>query len=579
MPDRKRSRRGGGLSRHASLDTNASGMAESTISLGLSRFPEPPASIPESPIASSLGTPSPSQSAFSDYPPSTAPLRVNARRPLRAAHPPNTYTHFTDHVPSTIQSSNVSSISTGDLPPSSSSQISPFDWHDGASSIDVDAAEGRLLPTSFITSLLRENKPKPRRPNRVSYAASQASSGISEMTYPPVLSHAEAERYRAAQVSNPVRGLPPIPPQQGGRAPPSAYAPHGDRHERKTSTDSETLHSIQGYPFIVRSAPQTRGNPVTDGHNVGLPAGAPRPVASGSASQISSQISSTVDGDTILGGEKGYQHKLSTTYETGSEFEYKTYSNQFSPALPSTAGLHGQFFKENARHSRRESVHSAKSSAPTFRSRVSSLRRVFGKRKGKPLPPVPTIPDIPLAEEHAYRKLDELSPLPDLVNRAGALRELLENGHHPHQSVRSFHPHQSLRSFPGFNQPTASYGAYEPSTVKTEYSDNQFVATSYKSSRLQMSGTPSHQVAPANAPNRKKRRIYIIIAVIVIVVLAAVGIGVGISLGKKKPSSFNCPGNFTGSLCNLGTCLVLLCRDSANECTRCNVCLYLKRSM
>ena len=148
------------LSRHvsaASVDTNASAIAESTISLGLSRFPEPPPSIPSTPIRTNFNGTSPASSLRSFARPSAPPVV-----PLRNFRPQDKQSNLaTSSIPSSSSNPSFKATAPPFDPPQSSSDshiISASDWHDGASSIDVDATEDRLLPTSFITSLLQENQ-------------------------------------------------------------------------------------------------------------------------------------------------------------------------------------------------------------------------------------------------------------------------------------------------------------------------------------------------------------------------------------------------------------------------------------
>jgi hypothetical protein len=149
----------------ASVDTNASAIAESTISIGqLAKFPEPPPSLRNSPT----------NSTFSG---STGPRPQVLLHSRRLPHPRTAFVRSNpsfnqpEQLPAPIVTSKTSSHI-----------VSAHDWHDGASSIDVDNPNGHLLPntlsTSFITSLLQENKFK-----RASSATSVALSGISDNTY------------------------------------------------------------------------------------------------------------------------------------------------------------------------------------------------------------------------------------------------------------------------------------------------------------------------------------------------------------------------------------------------------------
>ncbi|KDR85092.1 hypothetical protein GALMADRAFT_218172 [Galerina marginata CBS 339.88] len=515
-----------------SLDTNASGIAESTISLGLSRFPEPPSSIPSTPLLSNFDSPSTNRTFVQPSQPPIAPLRRVAPQE-RPSNPPTSYTRFANPKPS-FQPLNRPPTQPGDPSQLPSNRVSPFDWHDGASSIDVDAAEDRLLPTSFITSLLQENKDL-RKNNRTSYA-SDAFSGISEMTYPPL--------------TNQSRTLP-TQRLQDTRAPPSSF-PQPVQSSNRMSGDSETLASFQGYPSIIGTASVSRGVRVPGISVVGV---APATLRSMSAS---SQISSTLDSDTLRSNDKSgydYQKKLSTAYETGDEqsVEYKTFNPAYSPALPSTAGTQRRFLRDSSPKDiqSRNSVHSSKSVSPSFISRISSLRRVLPWRTPKPLPPVPTIPNISLAVENAHKKAEETTPLPDLVSRAGALHDLLDKGHHPHQSFTTYHELPDSSGMP-------LYENYEAEARKLGYPDSGSQAMTFHSAQLHTTTQPQNRVrvVARGMGLTRKKWMCMLFSIILILGLVAIGAGVGVTVGRKKQPQLNCPGNFTGAGCSLdATCV------------------------
>jgi hypothetical protein len=257
-----------------------------------------------------------------------------------------------------------------------------------------------------------------------------------------------------------------------------------------------------------------------------------------------SQATSTHDSDTPRGMEKGYQRKLSTTYESSDELlvNYNSFNPDYSPALPSTAGTQRRFLRDSSRPdpNARDSMHSNKSAAPSFFSRISgisSIRRVFAWRKVKPLPPVPIIPNIPISVEVAHRKEEESTPLPDLVNRAGVLRDLLD---------RDQHPHHSFISQPGFPDCSAPYDDYEHRPRKVVFLGYPRPAPPR--------ALPSNGQAFifTNLVPRKSKKLCIAISFFIIAALAAVGAGVGTTVGKSKQRKFNCPANFTGTSCNLG---------------------------
>ncbi|KAF8974019.1 hypothetical protein BDZ97DRAFT_1648312 [Flammula alnicola] len=535
----------------ASIDTNASGIAESTISLGLSRFPEPPSSIPSTPPRSNSDSLPPNSTSFSATSIRSATELRKARLQERPSNPPVTSTRFANSGHS-FKPTNRSVGSTADTPqPSSSSRVlSPYDWHDGASSIDVDATEDRLLPTSFITSLLQENKDL-RKAKRASYA-SEAFSGISEMTYPPLVNRSGNDNMVSGDYSS--GRIPPYRRPQDYRSPPSAY-PQPTMADNRMSGDSETLHSVQGYPSFARTASPSKTVPTP-----GISVVGETPTTLHSNRSGSSQISSTQDSDTITSLTKGYQNKLSTTYETGDELtvDYKTFNPTYSPALPSTAGTQRRFLRDSSRQdATRNSLHSHQSAAPSFISRISgiSLRRIFTWRKVKPLPPVPMVPDMSLAVQNAHRKQEESAPLADLVNRAGVLRDLLDKGQHPHDSLNSYHV------LPGPDPPTLNE-AFEAEARKTKYSD--FPQITHLSPLHKEQSQSVHHLTSSNMDTRKRRRMWVGFAIVLIAALVAIGTGVGVTVGRKKQPQFNCSGNFTGSACNLDASCVCTSTSGCN---------------
>ncbi|PPQ85886.1 hypothetical protein CVT25_015828 [Psilocybe cyanescens] len=523
----------------ASLDTNASGIAESTISLGLSRFPEPPSSIPSTPLRTNFDSLSPSRTVFN--PASLPPIS-----PLRRAPPPPPRG---PSIPSSDPSPSFNSTpSQPPRPPAHSSQpsssnASALEWHDGASSIGLDAAEDRLLPTSFITSLLQENK-ELRKNKRTSYA-SDAFSGISEMTYPPVTSQSDSvnsfgNRYTSGKV---------LPNQRllDSRSPPPSSFPRPSKASTKSSNrqsdGSETLHSMQGYPSLARVAVVG-----------GVPGSAS---TTGPAPPYTKSASSQISSDSIGSIEKGYQNKLSTTYEVGDE-QIADYSRNNS--WPATGETQRRLLRDNAPKDppARDSVHSFKSMAPSFISKISgiSLRHVFPWRRVKPLPPVPLIPNISVAEANAHRKQEEAAPLPDLVNRAGVLHEMLDNGHRPYDSS-----HNSL--YQNLPDPASMpYEQYEAEARKLGLQEGPAQAQIFHSNP-----SSTNNGRRVNAPrfaSTKKKRMYLILSILLIVVLAAIGAGVGVSIGKKKQSHPSCSGDSVGAGCTLDATCVCTATSGCN---------------
>jgi len=533
----------------ASLDTNASGMAESTISLGLSRFPSPPSSIPSTPLRSNFDTPSPSRSNFNTS--SIVPLRKATK------HEGPTPSSITATCPADVPPSMILGFSDAHIReqphPSTSSHVSPYDWHEVAPSIDVDAMEDRLLPTSLITYLLQENKDH-RKTNRTSYA-STALTGISEMTYPPLMNHSVSGNMISATYSS--GRVPPPNRPQNLLSPPSSFPQHSNLSitSNRISGDSETLHSTQGHPPIIRTASISR-TLVPGTSIVGITPATLRNVFP------SSQATSTHDSDTQRGMEKDLQRKLSTTYESGDELlvNYKSFNPDYSAALPSTGGTQRRFLEDSSRPdlNARDSIHSNKSAAPSFFSRISgisSIRRVFALRKVKPLPPVPIIPNIPTSVEDALQKEEELAPLPNLVNRTGVLRDFLDRGQHPQ---------------PGLANRSAPYDrdCYEHQPRKVVY---------LRPTPPRVLPSNGHPTISANLVPKKNKRLCMVISIFIIAALAALGAGVGATVGKNKKGKFNCPANLTGTSCTLGKFLFISFSENILKISvRCILCVYLQ---
>lgn len=476
-----------------SLDTNASGIADSTISNGswrLSQFPPPPSSIP---TPSEFGTPSPSRSLFSFSQPS--------------AHP-------------SASPSRSQGFSGNTLTPSS--PPSPYDWHEGASSIDVDATEDRLLPTSFITSLLQQDSDL-RKARRTSYA-SDAVSGISEITYPPPFNYPDADSSSSRYL--PGRHHRPY----GARNPPSAFAPIPENN--RISGDSETLHSTQEHSVILRTASVSRGLRVHGASVVG--------VAPATLHNISSRYSDQ-DPDRHDSIRKGGLREI----DDDSIVDYKVSANR--TALPSLAGTQRLVFGNSTRQPPppqfRESVHSSRSVAPSFISRISlanSLRRAFTWRRVKPLPPVPTVPHIPIATENEHRKAEESTPLPNLINRAGILHNLLEKGHHPHHSFPSYH------GLPLSGGVTTAFEVNKDSSPSNVWQASASALPTQARSRSR-----------PWSPFWNNKRICLSLTLLIGVLL--VGIITAVVMTQRNHHSSTCANDLAGAACNLNsTCVCTL---------------------
>ncbi|KAJ6519925.1 hypothetical protein C8R45DRAFT_953276 [Mycena sanguinolenta] len=475
-----------------SLDTNASGLSLGVSALSFSgfshRFPAPPSSVPASPISGFFPVSANSNGSFpSGSTPPLIPRRPGDRSPASPLSQP------VQHGRSLRDADSL--LSTRD--PDSLSNISPYDWHEGASSIDVDAAEHSLLSTSFITSLLRSENPD-QAGGPQSHRASLRSD-FSEMTYPPPRTQSSSLR------------TPPSQRPMGARPPPTSFQPIPEA--ALVSDDDDTLYSNPDP--VVRTASvlrPLRGTPV-----VGV-------------------ASATLRNMKGVSDAPSYGKEIDLEYTPPH-----TSVPLFSPAMPSTAGTQRRFLPETSPELR-QSMHSTRSHVPSFVSASSrSIRRMFAWRK-KPLPPVPKIAHIPVAEEARFKQKEEATPLDQLLLRSDALRTALDNGLHPHHSVvtksgglvSSFDDESTRLALPQRINPNPDWSYVQPGpNEKTQ-----------KNSRASIL--------------LKKRRLWIIICVFVAVALGAVGAAIGVTMHNRnaKGSGSKCSGNSVGAACNLdATCV------------------------
>ncbi|KAK0465069.1 uncharacterized protein EV420DRAFT_1617836 [Desarmillaria tabescens] len=496
----------------ASQDTSASGIADSTISNGeslrLSQFPQPPSSIPTTPLRADFAPPSPSTPTFHTI---IAPLFLHQSTTSQPSPP---FRNF----PSDASANNRLPSSTPPISPyySGSGTFSPHDWYDGASSIDVDATEDRLLSTSFITSLLQEHSaPSFNSVGRRASFSSDAFSGVSEMTYPPTA------RYPDYVDRPPLPTPPPKPPRsspprrpQGARPrqhPPTSFTnkvpPHSDY--------SDTLYSEQedNFPTIIRSASLSRGV--------------------------------TVPGASVVGVAPATLRAVSI-HSDGSSTDYKEFVRS-SSILPLTKPR-----PPPARPMSRQSTHSNHSAAPSFLSRVSStsksiIQRLPNWRRAKPLPPVPIIPHIPIAAEIANRRREATMPLSDLAARAGTLNNLLEKGYYPHDS----------RTFYHFDSHTGISSAYSGGDIPTN-GDPLRTHRNRKSQHAPVLHPPDSPGLdrPKSMTHFSRKKKLIILGIFIAVALITVGVAVGVTVSRKSQDLHQCAAGLAGAVCDLNTTCV-----------------------
>ena len=367
-----------------SIDTNASAIAESTISLDLSRFPEPPSSTPSTPLRSEFGgTPSPIRTNFAQsvHSNSPQPLSMHAAR----SNPSNLHADSRGHS-FKPNSTSFYAPHAKDNVPGSFQTPSAYDSN-GTSTIDVDTTE-RVLYTSFIASLSQENKAQRR-------IECDTMSGISEMTYPPL--DIDDALYTCNSSGR------PLPASIQAREP-----------FNRISGDSDFLH-FQGQTPIIRTASVSRGVFSPGASVVGF--------APATLCNVSDTKRSTVDALSI---DKSLHH---STYEFSDDLSDSKTLDSLSSFLPT--GMRGALRGKPAEPHFKATV--VVDPAPTsLLSRISGIS-LRSWKKNKPLPALPD----PRTTGYTHRRREESASLSELISRAVALRDLLGKDQNRHSDVLS----------------------------------------------------------------------------------------------------------------------------------------------
>lgn len=603
--------------------TQASAIAESAMSyadtlatddtfhLGnqLGHFPSPPPSVPVSPLRANF-TNTPHGSHFNTTPRNSgvfagqSHLRPLAGSPLGGrrrdndASPPYTPTAIsTQHAPSYDEATRSPSsrpLPTApvvqpearfspqpaarysprgqDSPRTLASALSPYDWHEGSSSIGIDPREDRLLTTDFITDLLTstESNPSvrgvpymqnPRDEPNISigrpFGGGDGTSVISEMTYPPPsrLTASPPLSEHNTYASNPST-VPLLRDNTARRPPPTAFIPRNFDEDGIEDAESlaSSIHANQS--AVIRTASTIRGarNLTTRGGNV-----------IGVAPATLRHISESTDPSRSSRYQSGNINGTGSSHEYHSEYNHYRDSDDnqlplprmeagqsmvLSPALPSTAGAHNSFATR-----RSKSVHSTKSTKSYVSSFITKITSVGAGVKAagarsvrwvrKPLPPVPTLPHVPLDVQRQHQQEDDALPLPDLVDRAGTLSKMLENGYHPHYSMSEV-PWDGPVS--AAQSPKSAHALHASGTLLQGASwrgptnnDKGFYHNSPVSPKVRA------------APRSRRKRIIIFASVaLAMILIVVIGTTVGTIEGKKRHSLPNCGGNLTGMSCSLG---------------------------
>lgn len=588
-----------------SVDTNASGIAGSTISFAtVSQFPQPPLSIPPSPASFSFPAhlkdqPTPTSSSFlSPFPSSPRsfsefPVRLKERlaaagydsapsSPAQRSEFPASLKDLDNNDVLSSSSSLITRFRPQDFPtevssPSSQTEaqflpryplppvpkrspkptrtpsvktavsLSPFDWHEGSSTIDsVDPTEERLLSTSFITSLLSSEKgsPSSTHPNTPGqshqFAGGDGASSISEVSYPAISSpHAYPPRFQGHGASY----------WDEGRS---------SRGSNRTHGDADTLHSFaeDSQPAVVRMASMTRIGP-RGAQVVGVaPAVRMHSTTSSTLSDRPSTVRSTMP--LLEGFSKREPIVEDTLGEQRSDPDIlHTRRSTVVSTTPSP-------FR------RRQSTQSAKTSKSAVSSLVSRITKSTGRalRKIKPLPPVPLIPDMHRSEEVAHKKREAGMALPHLASRADTLVNMLDNGHEPHDSTLDSPwvvPYGSKGEYVPNNYPTWK----EPPTPQPvpKSRSNSIWRWSRDAKPRRFVSIGGSQLAQ-NIPPPESTRIFsitrfgkfrVILVAVVALLIVIIAVVIGVVVGHKKHGSTlpSCPGNSTGAVCDLGGCIEL----------------------
>ena len=481
-----------------SITTNASGIADSTISYGtvdalhsqLGHFPPPPSELP---------TPTTPRTPTFLIPVPVPPLKIPQRNPLPdiptapqqppSHHPPlppppgePAPQHATPRQVRR-QPSLTTYATNGTV-----GSLSPFDWHEGSSSIDVDPPDDRL-PASFITSLISEHGSP--RSNTASMSPPQTSaqlfSGGNNLDAMSALSDATYPVHNYPPTSQPSMGIPPG----------AAYLESSGRSARSSKTSS----------VVARTSETGHGHA---GHSVG-------------------------SHTPFINPPNKYEPiQEETMGEPQSQGE--------SSRLPSAANNSWR-----SSRGRRQSFVSTRTTRSYVSSLISKLSRSTSRRQPitKPLPPVPSIPSD--LRNSDYRKFEDAMPLPQLANRADVLSKMLARGRRPDSNYSPSNP-----------TPVAEVEIYWngiSQTLETSRS-NWSTAPEAASHVCRSEEKRATSNRPAGFWDRlitrfgRKKIIATLIAIAVLLIVLAVLLGV---LVRKKSTLPKCPAGKTGTNCDIGT--------------------------
>ena len=476
-----------------SITTNASGIADSTISYGtvdalqsqLGHFPPPPSDVPTLPTPRSHTFLTP-----------VAPLKLPQRNPhpdvpSESSHqppsqrPPIYYLPGEPIQPNSAvrplrrQQSFKTYATNGTI-----GSLSPFDWHEGSSSIDVDPHDDRMLPTSFITSLISSSEHGSPRSNPATMSPLQnsaqlfsggndldAMSSISDATYPP-------------------RNYHPLPSQSKVIPPGAAYLESSGRSSKSSSFGAQTADTELDKPSVWSHTPLIN------------PPNKYQPIAEDAVGELQARTDAP---------------------------------RSSSGANPSWRTSRG----------RRQSLASTRTTKSYVSSLLSKLSRATSRKQTsmKPLPPVPPIPSE--LRDPDYQKFEESMPLPQLANRADVLSRMLARGHRPHSDHIPSDPYGVEVQWSGVTQ--------TPEAPRSDWPTNHEMSSyKYHPEKVAASNRPGGFWERLVTRFGKKRIILMLVVIAALLIVLAVLLGV---LLRNKSSSVlpKCPAGKTGTDCDIGT--------------------------
>jgi hypothetical protein len=418
-------------------------------------------------------------------------------------------------------------------------KLSPYDWHEGSSIISVDAAEERMLSTSFITELLSSSgsikSPVDHSPRGFDPPA-QADVGslVSEMSYPPASS-----RYR-----EPVAGPSHISPSSH----PSTFPGQVATSRINREDDTTTSLSYEGQADIVQPSPGLTRKVL------GMAPATLRHVSSMTSvpESLHPRSQATYGSTSPLNPHPSEMDKMRP-----ADIQPISFPQPPTPERPVSPNLDAGK-RSSLRYLRRESAQSSR----TMRSHVTSLISVAGQctvraarataewMRIKPLPPLPTIPNISLHQAQQHRRTEASVPLPQLADRADRLNVMLDAGHLPHNSFRSSR----------FGSDKESPSGARASSLRLPLGNRRRQSVNVRDSQSECSRSPLKPKSLFKRPVSRRARIKLFIGASVLALLALIGIVVGVTVGRKRTRTPSCSANRTGNTCSLGEFCALFAR-------------------